>query len=33
VRFRVGPWDVRGMAPGEWRQVATPTVGALRDGG
>jgi 23S rRNA pseudouridine2457 synthase len=33
VRFRVGPWDVRGMAPGEWRQVATPTAAALRAGG
>jgi len=32
VRFRVGPWDVRGMAPGEWRQVAAPTAQALRAG-
>lgn len=30
VRFRVGPWSVEGLAPGEWREVPAPAVGELR---
>jgi 23S rRNA pseudouridine2457 synthase len=30
VRFRIGPWNVAGLAPGEWRDVAVPSAQALR---
>ncbi|MGE5094720.1 MAG: pseudouridine synthase [Betaproteobacteria bacterium] len=28
VRWRVGPWSVEGLAPGEWREVAAPAAAA-----
>jgi 23S rRNA pseudouridine2457 synthase len=31
VRWRVGPWSVDGIAPGEWREVVNPGVEALRN--
>ncbi len=31
VRWRVGPWSVEGLAPGEWREVDNPGVAALRN--
>jgi 23S rRNA pseudouridine2457 synthase len=31
VRWRVGPWSVEGIAPGEWREVENPGVEALRN--
>ena len=30
VRFRIGPWDLAGLAPGQWREVPAPSPGALR---
>lgn len=33
VRFRAGPWGLEGLAPGEWREVAAPSPGALRPRG
>jgi 23S rRNA pseudouridine2457 synthase len=30
VRFRVGPWDLEGLAPGAWRELAAPDVRELR---
>ncbi|MGD8907075.1 MAG: pseudouridine synthase [Gammaproteobacteria bacterium] len=24
IRYRIGPWTVSGLAPGEWREVSTP---------
>jgi 23S rRNA pseudouridine2457 synthase len=33
VRFRVGPWDLGGLAPGQWREVPAPPPAALRGGG
>ena len=29
VRWRVGPWSVEGIAPGEWREVENPGVEGL----
>jgi len=26
VRVRIGPWGLEGLAPGEWREVQTPTL-------
>jgi 23S rRNA pseudouridine2457 synthase len=31
VRWRVGPWTVEGLAPGEWREVENPGAEALRN--
>lgn len=31
VRWRVGPWSVEGISPGEWREVENPGNGALRN--
>jgi 23S rRNA pseudouridine2457 synthase len=31
VRWRVGPWSVEGIAPGEWREVENPGVEGLRN--
>jgi len=33
VRFRVGPWKLDGLAPGEWREVPTPSIASLRSRG
>jgi len=30
VRFRVGPWSLDGLAPGQWREVPFPDLRALR---
>ena len=30
VRFQVGPWNLEGLAPGEWREIAPPSLEALR---
>jgi 23S rRNA pseudouridine2457 synthase len=30
VRFRIGPWNLAGIAPGTWREVPAPTAQALR---
>jgi 23S rRNA pseudouridine2457 synthase len=30
VRFRIGPWNLSGIAPGKWREVPAPTAQALR---
>jgi len=30
VRFQVGPWNLEGLAPGEWREIAPPPLEALR---
>ena len=30
VRFRIGPWNLSGIAPGTWREVPAPTAQALR---
>ena len=27
VRWRVGSWDLEGLAPGQWREVSTPPPG------
>lgn len=32
VRFRIGPWDLEGLAPGKWREVPAPSPGALGAG-
>jgi 23S rRNA pseudouridine2457 synthase len=24
IRYRIGPWTVSGLAPGEWREASTP---------
>lgn len=29
VRFRVGPWSLEGLGPGEWREVPVPSREAL----
>ncbi len=29
VRFRVGPWDLEGLAPGQWRELDAPDPRAL----
>ena len=29
VRFRVGPWTLESLAPGEWREVTAPEASAL----
>ena len=26
VRVRIGPWGLEGLAPGQWREVQTPTL-------
>jgi 23S rRNA pseudouridine2457 synthase len=31
VRWRVGPWSVEGLAPGEWREVDNPGAASLRN--
>jgi 23S rRNA pseudouridine2457 synthase len=31
VRFRIGPWNVEGLAPGHWRDVPVPSEQALRE--
>jgi 23S rRNA pseudouridine2457 synthase len=31
VRFRVGPWTLDGLAPGEWREVALPSANNPRN--
>jgi len=30
VRFRVGPWALEGLGPGEWREVRAPAAAELR---
>ena len=30
VRFQVGPWNLEGLGPGEWREIAPPPLHALR---
>jgi 23S rRNA pseudouridine2457 synthase len=30
VRFRIGPWNLAGIAPGTWRDVPVPTAQELR---
>ena len=30
VRFRIGPWNLEGLAPGEWRDVPAPSMASLR---
>ncbi len=30
VRFRAGPWDLEGLAPGQWREVPVPLGAVLR---
>ena len=30
VRFQAGPWGLEGLAPGQWREVPLPPVGALQ---
>jgi 23S rRNA pseudouridine2457 synthase len=25
IRYRIGPWTLSGLAPGEWREVSTPS--------
>jgi 23S rRNA pseudouridine2457 synthase len=32
VRFRIGPWNIEGLAPGQWRDVPVPSPQALRLG-
>jgi len=33
VRVKIGPWELRGLKPGEWREIAVPErVGAGRHG-
>ncbi len=29
VRFRIGPWQLDGLAPGQWREVPVPGPGTL----
>ena len=29
VRWRVGPWSVEGLGPGEWREIAAPQLGRI----
>ncbi|HUP97478.1 MAG TPA: pseudouridine synthase [Usitatibacter sp.] len=31
VRFRIGPWNLDGIAPGTWQDVVPPTAQMLRD--
>lgn len=33
VRYRIGPWNIEGLAPGAWREVASPGPDSLRSGG
>jgi len=30
VRFRIGPWNLEGLALGEWRDVPAPSMASLR---
>jgi len=30
IRFRVGPWQLENLAPGQWREVPIPSLGDLR---
>ena len=30
VRHRIGPWNVSGLLPGQWREVAPPSLRMLR---
>jgi 23S rRNA pseudouridine2457 synthase len=30
VRYGIGPWNLEGLAPGAWREVAAPSVAQLR---
>jgi 23S rRNA pseudouridine2457 synthase len=30
VRFRIGPWELEGLAPGQWREVSEPAPEGLR---
>jgi 23S rRNA pseudouridine2457 synthase len=32
VRWRVGPWSVEGLSPGEWCEVPAPMPSRLREG-
>jgi len=29
VRFRIGPWNLEGLAPGQWREAACPSPAEL----
>jgi 23S rRNA pseudouridine2457 synthase len=29
VRWRVGPWSLEGLAPGTWREIASPGAAGL----
>jgi pseudouridine synthase len=31
VRWRVGPWSIEGLAPGQWREVAGVDAATLRN--
>ena len=31
VRYRVGPWELSGLAPGAWREAPVPTPRELRE--
>jgi 23S rRNA pseudouridine2457 synthase len=31
VRWRIGPWNLEGLAPGAWKEVAPPSPNTLRD--
>lgn len=33
VRHRIGPWNIAGLEPGQWREVAPPPPGSLQDFG
>ena len=32
VRCRIGPWNLEGLAPGEWRDVPAPSMASLKRG-
>jgi 23S rRNA pseudouridine2457 synthase len=33
VRYRIGPWTVEGLAPGQWREVEMPALSQLHRNG
>jgi 23S rRNA pseudouridine2457 synthase len=33
VRFRIGPWALEGLAPGEWRELPAPSIAQVRSHG